>query len=332
MPNSVQQDFRRYATLIEAALPGQIPFHARVETSTSVQVERGTIYPLALRHRTDEASLDRVDRLVRLAAPPQSPEPGSPLPVLGSVAVVDRSGVRRPEYRPLLVYSWLQSFRLFYETLPRMEFGRWDEALRAWCDLLEAELTNTRIPEGALPASRGGAAVEAALAALALFAAGKVFVRDAWTDLASDTFGRLTRGQRDGTGAFFMTTASDSPEVAWYHELALLHAAASYAVQAEDRTVAAAVARATDFHQRETQPDHASSQPWGLFAFIWNPATRPLAEQMLHAATVQSAGAGSGTGAGAGTGVGDDGVALILLADALYCLRLFDGSAGRSNP
>ena len=329
MPKSVQQDLRRYATLIEAALPGQVPFHARVETSTSVQVERGTIYPLALLHRTDESSLERVDRLVRLAAPPQSPEPASPLPVLGSVAVVDRSGVRRPEYRPLLVYSWLQSFRLLYETLPRMEFGRWDEALRAWCDLLEAELTNTRIPEGALPASRGGSAVEVALAALALFAAGKVFVRDAWTDLASDTFGRLTRGQRDGTGAFFTTTASDSPEVAWYHELALLHAAASYAVQAEDRTVAAAVARATDFHQRETQPDHASSQPWGLFAFIWNPTTRPLAEQMLHAATVQSAGAG--TGARAGTG-DDDGVALILLADALYCLRLFDGPAGRSNP
>ena len=102
MPKSVQQDLRRYATLIEAALPGQVPFHARVETATSVQVERGTIYPLALLHRTDESSLERVDRLVRLAAPPQSPEPASPLPVLGSVAVVDRSGVRRPEYRPLL--------------------------------------------------------------------------------------------------------------------------------------------------------------------------------------------------------------------------------------
>jgi hypothetical protein len=330
MSKSVQQDFRRYATLIEAALPGQVPFHARVETATSVQVERGTVYPLALRRRVDEASLERVDRLIRLAAPPQSPEPASPLPVLGSVAVVDRSGVRRPEYRPLLVYSWLQSFRLLYETLPRMEFGRWDEALRAWCDLLEAELTNTRIPDGALPASRGGVAVEAALAALALFAAGKVFVRDAWTDLASDTFGRLTRGQRDsgGGGAFFTTTASDSPEVAWYHELALLHAAASYAVQAEDRTVAAAVARATDFHQRETQPDHASSQPWGLFAFVWNPQTRPLAEQMLHAATVQSAGVGASAAAGPRTD-DDDGVALILLADALYCLRLFDGSTER---
>jgi hypothetical protein len=324
MLTPVQQEMRRYAALVEATLPREIPFHARVETATSVQVERGTIYPLSLRRRVDESALERVDRLIRRAAPPQSqsPESASPLPVLGSIAVVDRSGVRRPEYRPLLVYSWLQSFRLLYETLPRLEFGRWDEALRAWCDLLEAELTNTRIPDGQLPASRGGVAVEAALAALALFAAGKVFVRDAWTDLASDTFGRLTRGQRDGGGAFFTTTAGDSPEVAWYHELALLHAASSYAVQAEDRTAAAAVARATDFHQRETQPDHASSQPWGLFAFIWNTQTRPLAEQMLHAATVQRAGAGAGAGAG-----DDDGVALILLADALYCLRLFERPA-----
>jgi hypothetical protein len=86
--------------------------------------------------------------------------------------------------------------------------------------------------------------------------------------------------------------------------------------------VAAAVARATAFHQRETQPDHASAQPWGLFAFICNPQTRPLADHMLHAATVQAA---------SGAGGVNDGVALILLADALYCLRLFDGPAARER-
>jgi hypothetical protein len=85
-------------------------------------------------------------------------------------------------------------------------------------------------------------------------------------------------------------------------------------VQAEDRTIAAAVARATVYHQREMQPDHATTQPWGLFAFIWNPETRPLADQLLHAAAVQQPG-------------GIDGVALILLADALYCLRLFEGES-----
>ena len=121
------------------------------------------------------------------------------------------------------------------------------------------------------------------------------------------------RWQRDG-GAFLAAGGADNPEVVWYHELALLHAAASYSVQGENRTIAAAVARATEFHQRDTQPDHASSQPWGLFAFIWNAQTRPLADQLLHAASVQHPAEA-------------DGVTLILLADALYCLRLFERPA-----
>jgi hypothetical protein len=154
---------------------------------------------------------------------------------------------------------------------------------------------------------------QAAWAALALFAAGKVFVRDAWTDLASDTFGRLTRGQT-AEGTFLIPSPSDHPETWWYHELVLLHAAGSYAVQAEDRTVAAAVARATAYHLRETQPDHATSHPWALFPFVWNDQTRPLADQVLHSAAVHSPG-------------GADGVSLTLLADALYCLRLFERPA-----
>ena len=63
-----------------------------------------------------------------------------------------------------------------------------------------------------------------------------------------------------------------------------------------------------------SQPDHATAQPWALFAFVWNPQTRPLADQLLHAARVQDPAARNG-------------VSLILLADALYCLRLFEGPA-----
>jgi hypothetical protein len=81
-------------------------------------------------------------------------------------------------------------------------------------------------------------------------------------------------------------------------------------VQAEDRAVAAAVARAASYHVTETQPDHATEQPWGLFAFVWSPAARPLADQLLHAMTISQPG-------------GAQGVPLMLLADALYCLRLF---------
>ena len=305
--SSIQHALRRYAGVVAQATGGAAggPFSPAAESESAVQVERGAVYAAALAGPPDErAAAGHVERLVRLAAAGAVP---------AEVAVVDAAGHHRPVYRPLLVYAWLQAFRLWFEVLPRAEFVRWDEALRAWCDLLEAELGARRAADGVTPASRGAAVTEAAWSALALSAAGRLFVRDAWTDLASDAFGRLVRGQTDG-GTFLVPGPSDNPETWWYHELVLLHAAASYAVQAEDRTVAAAVARATDYHLRETQPDHASAQPWALFAFVWNERTRPLADQVLHAAAVQGP-------AGAG------GVPLILLADALYCLRLFERPA-----
>ena len=52
-----------------------------------------------------------------------------------------------------------------------------------------------------------------ALTALALFAAGKVFVRDAWTDLASDAVGRLARAQHPA-GNFLTPAGSDNPNTA----------------------------------------------------------------------------------------------------------------------
>lgn len=302
MPHPIQEDFRRYAVLIEALVPTDTLAETfPAEGETAVQVERGAVYAVALDGRGDEAAVGLAERLVELSQPNVAP--------LSRLAVIDRQGHHRPLYRPLLVYGWLQAFRLLYEVLPRMQFSRWEEALRAWCDLLEAELTGMRWPDGEVPAARGALVTEAAWTALALFAAGKVFVRDAWTDLASDAVGRLARAQHPA-GNFLTPSGSDNPETLWYHELALLHAAGSYAVQAEDRTVAAAVARATEFHSRETQPDHASSQPWAVFPLVWNGSTRPLADQVLHAVRVQHPS-------------GPRGVSLILLADALYCLRLF---------
>src|SRR5205807_2662494 len=152
---------------------------------------------------------------------------------------------------------------------------------------------------------------EACWTALALQVAGKLFIRDAWTDLAGDVFGRLARRQRAG-GAFLSADLSDNPQTRWYHELVILHAAASHAVQAEDRALAAAVARATRFHVNETQPDHATHQPWALFAFIWDPQARPLADGLLHNLSLHATGEESASP-----------LTLMLLADALYCLKLF---------
>lgn len=292
-------DVRRYASLIEQAMPKAILFAPAVEDGTAVQVERGLVLPLCMNDPTAGSAEPLVDRLIELGS----------FGGVSRVRVVDRLGHERPTYRPLMVYAWLQAFRISYETLPRSEFGRWEEGLRAWCDDLESRLDAGRTPANDALAARGGQAAETAWIAVALHVAGKVFVRDAWTDLAGDAFGKLVRG-RSEHGTFLPIDPTANPEPAWYDELVILHAAASYAVQAEDRTVAAAVAGATAFHQAETQPDHATMQPWGLFAFIWNGRTRPLADQLLHGQSIQHPG-------------GPDGVSLMLLSDALYCLRLF---------
>ena len=307
MPDSPLGNFRRYAGLVSAALRGAGAFAPEAEDASAVQVERGTVFPLALTGRLDDAAASgTVGRLIELGTQADAPYR------LAALAVVDRAGHHRPAYRPLLVYSWLQAFRLVYETLPRSQFGRWEEGLRPWCDVLESTLMAAPWPAGTVPAARGGAAGEAAWAALALHVAGRVFVRDTWTDLANDAFGNLGRRQTPG-GAFLSADGSDNPEAGWHHELVLLHAVASYAAQAEDRNAAAAVKRATEYHSRETQPDHASTQPWALFAFVWNESTRPFADALLHAAAVQAADAPGGVG----------GVPSLLLGDALYCLRLF---------
>jgi hypothetical protein len=291
-------DFRRIADAIRRRVSTPAAFEPVAEDALSLQIDRGIVYRDAVLREPTRGQL--VDRLIELSTSDR----------LTQIIVVDSSGHHRPVYRALLVYSWLAAYQLDYETLARMEFGRWEEGLRPWCDLLEAELTSIEWPAGPMPAGRGSSATEAAWMALALHVAGKIFIRDAWTDLAADTFGKITRAQ-DASGAFLTAGGSDNPETHWYHELVILHAAASYAVRAEDRTVAGAVARNTRFHLNETQPDHATNQPWGLFAFAWNPGTRMLADDLLHNATVHAQSAAS------------SGVSLILLADALYCLNLF---------
>ena len=298
--DAVLERLRRFERLVQAQIVLPSAFTPVTESQFAIQAERGLVLPAEL---IGSAVADEtlVGRLIEIAARHR----------LDEMLVLDAAGQQRKVYRPLLVYAWLTAFQLRYETLAREQFGRWEEGLRAWCDLLEAQIGRIAPPAPAAPiaAPRGGEIAEALWMALTLHVAGKVFIRDAWTDLAADWMGRAARAQ-NADGSFLAGGASDSPETQWYHELVILHAAATYAVRAEDRTVAAAVQKAGEFHLSQTQPDHATTQPWGLFAFIWGERTQSLAEQMLHAISLRSA-------------EGLDGVSLILLADVLYCLRLF---------
>lgn len=300
----------RYAALIESALPPIRAFVPESEGPAIVQVERGGVLRLCLDANALplEAS-SYVDRLIELSA-----TVGQSMP-----DIVDRGGHRRPGYLVLLVYAWIQACRLVQEKAGPGAVSHWEPALIEWCKRLEADAV---LPGAAdttgIPAASGAAAVSACWAALSLYMAGLLFPADYWlrtgakppAKLAEQVFAILVANQQ-ASGALLLAGRSDNPETYWYHELVILHAAASYAVQAGDAPVAAAVARAANYHLAETQPDHATTQPWALFAFISNPGCRPLADEMLHNAAVQSA-CGSG-----------DGVGSILLADALYCLRLY---------
>jgi hypothetical protein len=196
------------------------------------------------------------------------------LPLGASLAVVDAAGHARPVYRSLLVCSWLR--------LPSAK--DFATALRAWIDTLD----------------------ESPLAWLARAMAADVLGNDRWRERAASVFHQLAQHQQP-TGALLPIDRSANPETRWYEELMLLHALGGYAAMRPDPELDDAIKRAALFHQEETQPDHASSQPWALLAFAqYSP---PLADQVLHAMAMQYP-------------AGVRGVPLLLLNDALYGLRL----------
>ncbi|MGA2496612.1 MAG: hypothetical protein ABSH20_02665 [Tepidisphaeraceae bacterium] len=215
---------------------------------------------------------------------------------------VDAGGHTRAVYRPLVLHAWVTACDLMHDAVTDAGVM----SLHSACESAAGEMESR-----GLSAGQGGAVAELSWWALALFGAGRLLGRTMWLERALDLLMPLVAGQQE-SGALLSTSASDNPETHWYHELLILHALAGYAVRAEDRLAARAVRRATEFHINETQPDHATTQPWGLFAFIWNPATRILADGLLHAAQTQHPD-------------GPDAVSRILLADTLVCLRAFCG-------
>jgi hypothetical protein len=174
----------------------------------------------------------------------------------------------------------------------------WDAAQRA-PDI--GGLAGNVLPVDQTPKAADGERVAtSAWSALALHAAGER------TDLARETMQSLAATQRPD-GAFFLAGRQDNLETLWYWELVLLHAVAAYGLSAGSPPLLAAARRASLYHLHETQPDHATSEPWGLNAFLLDPETWPLADQVLHSVTVQHP-----------TGV--VGVSGILLADTLRSL------------
>jgi hypothetical protein len=292
MNSSPSPEIQHYSQLVRTAMGDSFDFAPEAEAGDVIQVERGIVFPMALAGPTPSQMSLHVNRLM-----------------IGNAeraTVVDRAGHRRAAYPGLLCYAWVQALRISVGDDAAIERGR--DILRAWCKVMEERVNSFSWATQSVPALLGAAATGAAWAALALYAAHGVFALDRWAELARGYFRNLAAVQQS-CGALLLAGASDNPETLWYHELVLLHAAASYAAQAQDERVTASVLRAADYHLNETQPDHASSQPWGLLAFIWNRNARPLADQLLHSMRAQPEGR---------TNV----ISSMLLADCLYCLSL----------
>jgi hypothetical protein len=201
--------------------------------------------------------------------------------------VVDAADHCRPIYRAVLSYAYLAAGVVTGSPPPT-----------------EPELADPDVP---FTAAAGAEAAAVVWSALALHAGSIAFGRSDWATAARAVFERLVTSQAP-SGALLRATSSDNPETHWYHELVTLHAAADYAAWTGDPAVSAAVERAVRFHLAETEPDHATGQPWGLSAFVRVPGAEPLVDAALHAVSAHQA---SGPG----------GLTLFLLADTLYGLR-----------
>jgi hypothetical protein len=96
---------------------------------------------------------------------------------------------------------------------------------------------------------------------------------------------------------------------AWtYRELIGLHALANAALHDRNETWANRVEEVAMHHLYNTQPDHCTSEPWGLFGFLWSEKTRMFGVQQIHDCKAY----------------GLVGVGRILLADAVRCFDEFD--------
>lgn len=286
-----KEELQHYERLIQQLLPPSSPPVLETPQHRAILVDRGMVFVRCIRGQEG----------IDLSGLIDAPSPA------GTVAVLDSAGHTRPAYLGLLVYCLARAFGLSRASSPEVN-DPVRKSVRAWCEVVEAEALEFDWPVGGLRAARGAEASKAAWCALALYASGTVLGQRRWIETGANVLGQFAAGQR-GSGAFLVAAAGDNPETLWYHELVLLHAAASYAAQANDPLVTAAVMQAADFHVRETQPDHATTQPWGLLAFVWRREARNLADGMLHALKLRQPN-------------GLDAVSSMLLADCLYCLRL----------
>ncbi len=187
MTQTIPPGLGRYRSLIEQLVRSVEPFVPTCESDIAIQVERGVGFPISLTRPPGSSLPDSFARLANLAAAGR----------LARVDVVDRSGHRRPIYRPLLTFAWLATAQQATSLPPA-----WSEAIERSCEGLMADCAATPAAGGAAPAAQAGPICVAALAALGLTVAGTRLGRPEWTNAGRDAMRALAEGQTS-SGAFF---------------------------------------------------------------------------------------------------------------------------------
>jgi hypothetical protein len=265
------------------------------ELDREVRVDRGSVLLCAIDQKLIPGPVAAVDRLIDLA------------PKAQQVRVVDSAGHARAAYRPMMIYAWIRALQSIGHLLPNNVASQWHFAIRDWCRIIENEMT---WPRRSLLAVDGDQWAATAWSALTIHAAGEI-ICDSSNFKTADRIFKHFFDEQQPDGAFLAAAPADQPETRWYHELQILHALAGYMAYSLEPNLRCvkAVFKAGRFCQNQIQPDHATTQPWGLFAFIANPDTRPFADELLHAVQLNAGGA-------------IDGLTSILLADCLVCLKV----------
>ncbi len=245
------------------------------------------------------AGFDRLSRMGRAA--------GARTPMMG-----EPDGHRRPVYHGLVLHLHIAAFNFCYEQLPRSAWSACEDRLP---DAVEPARDIEQYADVPPPADR----VDLVLwQALCLFEQAEALCRDADIELIDSVVHQAIHIAPPDTAASAgqpLHPRRDGEALdAWtYRELCGMHALANLAIQRRNTSWARRLEQAARYHLEHTQPDYTTTQPWGVFAFLWPDQTETFAEQQIHDATMEG---------GACPGP----VASLLLADAAHALRAFDDS------
>ncbi len=223
----------------------------------------------------------------------------------------DTLGHTRDVYHPLALHLCLAAYIRHYETMPVDLWGKCEQAV-------PEAIAPMRVIEHFTDAPPTIPLVPIVLwHALCVAEQAYIFGRDADMEIIDAVVSSaISQPGRDNSLHPF--SPDESLDTWTYRELVSLHALANLALLRRNATWSNRVEQIALFHLENTQPDNATNQPWGVFAFAWSAKTRPFAEQQIHDAAAHASNDVSVSSNGLQP------VAAMLLADALRAIDAFD--------